>query len=180
MLIFIKYCLWYKLFPLLASASQQFEGWQKNCQKYVSQLYFLGRKFENMNNWGRKTSNYVLLAWLFHNLPAWNLKGLRSVQLFLAVEVKPQKCPCCRHRIRFIAFSKPLFLTLPLSISKVLQLSHSKYLQKMSEKTRVVEISGKGCGLVAAQTIHPGEIILEQPPMMLVDFKFTDEEARDR
>ena len=50
----------------------------------------------------------------------------------------------------------------------------------MSEKTRVVEISGKGCGLVAAQTIHPGEIILEQPPMMLVDFKFTDEEARDR
>ena len=50
----------------------------------------------------------------------------------------------------------------------------------MSEKTRVVEISGKGCGLVAAQTIHPGEVILEQPPMMLVDFKFTEEEARDR
>ena len=48
-----------------------------------------------------------------------------------------------------------------------------------SSKTRVEAITGKGYGLVAATDLKPGEVILEQPPLMLVDYTLDDEEVRD-
>ena len=52
--------------------------------------------------------------------------------------------------------------------------------QKMTEKTRVEALPGKGFGLVANVDLAPGQVILQQPPLMLVDFKLNDEEVRDR
>ena len=56
----------------------------------------------------------------------------------------------------------------------------SSQLSEMSEKTRVEALPGKGFGLVANIDLSPGQVILEQPPLMLVDFKLNDEEVRDR
>ena len=58
--------------------------------------------------------------------------------------------------------------------------SFSQLSEMMSEKTRVEALPGKGFGLVANIDLLPGQVILEQPPLMLVDFKLNDEEVRDR